>query len=51
MAVQDQDPLQAEILREVAEEIRDEQYKKLWKKIGPYITAVIIARRRRIRIL
>lgn len=43
MAVQDQDPLQAEILREVAEEIRDEQYKKLWKKIGPYITAVIIA--------
>lgn len=43
MTVRDQDPLQAEILREVAEEIREDQYKKLWKKIGPYVTAIVIA--------
>ncbi len=35
-------PLEAEILREVAEEIKEEQLKQLWKKISPYLFAVII---------
>ncbi len=36
-------PLEAEILREVAEEIKEEQFKQLWKKIGPYVFGLIIA--------
>ena len=36
-------PLEAEILREVAEEIKEEQLKQLWKKIGPYVVGLIIA--------
>ena len=31
----EQNPLEAEILREVAEEMKEEQVKKLWKKIAP----------------
>ncbi len=34
-------PLEAEILREVAEEIKEEQLKQLWKKIGPVVIGVI----------
>lgn len=36
-------PLEAEILREVAEEMKEEQFKQLWKKIGPYVTGLIVA--------
>ena len=36
-------PLEAEILREVAEEIKEEQFKLLWKKIGPVVVGLIIA--------
>ena len=36
-------PLEAEILREVAEEIKEEQFKQLWKKIGPAVVGLIIA--------
>lgn len=39
----EQNPLEAEILREVAEEMKEEQAKKLWKKIAPYVTAAIVA--------
>ena len=35
--------MQAEILREVAEEMKEEQLKKLWKKIGPYVLGLIVA--------
>ena len=35
--------LEAEILREVAEEIKEEQFKQLWKKIGPAVVGLIIA--------
>lgn len=36
-------PLEAEILREVAEEIKEERYKALWNKIGPYVVGLIVA--------
>ena len=36
-------PLEAEILREVAEEMKEEQLKALWKKIGPVVTGLIAA--------
>lgn len=36
-------PLEAEILREVAEEIKEEQFKQLWKKIGPFVVGLIVA--------
>ena len=39
----EQNPLEAEILREVAEEMKEEQAKKLWKKIAPYVMAAIVA--------
>ncbi|MBR1778343.1 MAG: tetratricopeptide repeat protein [Alphaproteobacteria bacterium] len=38
----EQTPLEAEILREVAEEMKEEQLKQLWKKIGPFVTGVIV---------
>lgn len=31
-------PLEAEILREVAEEIKEEQFKQLWKKSAPLLS-------------
>ena len=34
--------MEAEILREVAEEMKEEQLKKLWKKIGPVVTGLIV---------
>ena len=37
----EQTPLEAEILREVAEEMQEEQFKKLWKKISPFVTGAI----------
>ena len=36
-------PLEAEILREVAEEIKEERYKALWNRIGPYVVGLIVA--------
>lgn len=39
----EQNPLQAEILREVAEEMKEEQLKQLWKKISPYVMSVVAA--------
>lgn len=42
MATQDHDPMQAEILREVAAEIKEEQYKQVWKKYGPLFVTLII---------
>lgn len=42
VAIQDQDPLQAEILREVAEEIREDEYRRLWKKFAPLFTTVVV---------
>ena len=39
----EQNPLEAEILREVAEEMKEEQVKKLWKKIAPWLTAAVVA--------
>ena len=38
----EQTPLEAEILREVAEEMQEEQLKRLWKKFSPYITGAIV---------
>lgn len=38
----EQTPLEAEILREVAEEMQEEQIKKLWKKISPFVTGAIV---------
>ena len=41
---EEQNPLEAEILREVAEEMKEEQAKKLWKKIAPWLmSAVVVA--------
>lgn len=39
----EQNPLEAEILREVAEEMKEEQAKKIWKKIAPWLTAAVVA--------
>lgn len=39
----EQNPLEAEILREVAEEMKEEQAKKMWKKIAPWLTAAVVA--------
>ena len=38
----EQTPLEAEILREVAEEMQEEQIKKLWKKISPFVVKAVI---------
>jgi len=38
----EQTPIEAEILREVAEEMKEEQLKRLWKKISPVVTGLII---------
>ncbi|MBO4520229.1 MAG: tetratricopeptide repeat protein [Alphaproteobacteria bacterium] len=38
----EQTPMEAEILREVAEEMKEEQLKRLWKKISPVVTGLIV---------
>lgn len=43
MVNQQDEQMQAEILREVADEMKEEQLKKLWKKIGPYVTGLIVS--------
>ncbi|MBR1945837.1 MAG: tetratricopeptide repeat protein [Alphaproteobacteria bacterium] len=41
MANQLDEQMEAEILREVAEEMKEEQLKRLWKKISPFVTGLI----------
>lgn len=43
MAQQHDEQMEAEILREVAEEMKEEQLKRLWKKISPIVTGLIAA--------
>ena len=42
MAQQHDEQMEAEILREVAEEMKEEQLKQLWKKISPIVTGLIV---------
>ncbi|MGN0905255.1 MAG: tetratricopeptide repeat protein [Alphaproteobacteria bacterium] len=42
MAVQDPNPLESEILREVAAEMKEEQLKAFWKKYGTFFVVLIV---------
>ncbi len=43
MAVQDPNPLESEILREVEAEMKEEQFKAFWKKYGTFFVVLIVA--------